>query len=234
MTLTDQSAPARPANSTRPAPQITVALPALGRPTRLKLPASAERTLANGLTVIAVRRPVVPLVELRLRLPFARAPLARAQTLAAALFTGTAERSAVELAAALQAERVAVLYRRIVLLVGAQLLSSCFGQVLAGGAQGSDVLILITSMLTLLATLAIGVLSAVAAYQLMREMGSSVPWLWAIALFVPCVNIITLLVVSARATSWCKERGIKVGLLGPTKESIERLKREASVDRVFE
>ena len=138
------------------------------------------------------------------------------------------------LAAALQAERVAVLYRRIVLLVGAQLLASCFGQALAGGAQGSDVLVLIFSMLTLLATVAIGVASAVAAYQLMRELGSPVPWLWAIALFVPCVNIITLLVVSARATSWCKERGIKVGLLGPTKESIERLKRESSVDRVFD
>jgi hypothetical protein len=138
------------------------------------------------------------------------------------------------LAAALQAERIAVLYRRIVLLVGAQLLASCFGRALAGGAQGSDVLVLILSLLTLVATLAIGVACAVAAYQLMREMGSSAPWLWAIVLFVPCVNIITLLVVSARATAWCKERGIQVGLLGPTKESIERLKREASVDRVFE
>ncbi|GGK00784.1 peptidase M16 [Pilimelia anulata] len=78
-------------------------LPALGKPAKLKLPPRAERTLANGLTVIAVRRPSVPLVELRLRLPFARAPLARAGLLASALFTGTQRRSAVELAAALQA-----------------------------------------------------------------------------------------------------------------------------------
>ncbi|GGK16984.1 peptidase M16 [Pilimelia terevasa] len=78
-------------------------LPALGRPTKLKIPATAERRLRSGLTVIAVRRPAVPLVEIRLRIPFARAPLARASVLASALFTGTSQRSAVELAAALQA-----------------------------------------------------------------------------------------------------------------------------------
>lgn len=138
------------------------------------------------------------------------------------------------LAAALQAERVAVLYRRIVLLVGAQLLASCFGQVAIGGAQGSEVLVLILSMLMVLAALAVGVLSTIAAYQLTREMGSSAPWLWAIAMFVPCISIVTLLALSQRAQAWCKPRGIKVGLLGPTRESIERLKRESSVDKVFD
>ena len=44
--------------------------PPSGRPARLSFPTQAERTLPNGLTVIAVRRPAVPLVEVRLRVPF--------------------------------------------------------------------------------------------------------------------------------------------------------------------
>ena len=47
-------------------------LPALRPNRRLKVPKQAERTLGNGLTVIAVRRSSVPLVELRLWMPFGR------------------------------------------------------------------------------------------------------------------------------------------------------------------
>lgn len=137
------------------------------------------------------------------------------------------------LTAALQAERVAILYRRIVLLIGGQLLGTVLGQALAAAA-GDTVLLALMGLLVLLGALVLGVLCAIATYQLMRELGSPVPWLWAIAIFIPCVSIIVLLVLSARAQAWCKERGIKVGLLGPTKESIERLKRESSVDRIFE
>jgi zinc protease len=78
-------------------------LPDLVPDARLKLPREAERTLASGLTVIAVRRPGVPLVELRLRVPFGRAPLARATLLSQALFTGTSAMSSIDIAAELQA-----------------------------------------------------------------------------------------------------------------------------------
>jgi zinc protease len=78
-------------------------LPQLGPNHPLNLPVTAERELANGLTVIAVRRPTVPLVEVRLRVPFARAPLAEAAVLSQTLFSGTAEMSTVDIAAALQA-----------------------------------------------------------------------------------------------------------------------------------
>jgi zinc protease len=78
-------------------------LPDLVPDARLKLPREAERTLASGLTVIAVRRPGVPLVELRLRVPFGRAPLARATLLSQALFTGTSSMSSIDIAAELQA-----------------------------------------------------------------------------------------------------------------------------------
>jgi zinc protease len=78
-------------------------LPDLEPTRKLKLPKQSERTLDSGLTVIAIRRPAVPLVELRLRVPFGRAPLPRATLLSQALFTGTSTMSSIDIAAELQA-----------------------------------------------------------------------------------------------------------------------------------
>ncbi|MFG3302494.1 M16 family metallopeptidase [Micromonospora chersina] len=77
-------------------------LPALGPNRRLKLPQQAERTLGNGLTVIAVRRTAIPLVELRLWMPFGRTHLARSGMLAQTLLSGTETHTATQLAAELQ------------------------------------------------------------------------------------------------------------------------------------
>jgi zinc protease len=77
-------------------------LPDLIPDAKLKLPREVERTLAGGLTVIAIRRPAVPLVEMRLQVPFGRAPLARAALLSQALFTGTGTMSSIQIAAELQ------------------------------------------------------------------------------------------------------------------------------------
>ena len=82
-------------------------LPALEANQALVVPPSVERTLSNGLTVIVIERRSVPLVELRLRLPFARSQLdsgyvARAALMSQTLFSGTADMSTVDIAAALQ------------------------------------------------------------------------------------------------------------------------------------
>src|SRR4029453_1953470 len=68
---------------------------------------SAGRTLANGLTVIVIERRSVPLVEVRLRLPFGKTELdpafvARSALMSQTLFSGTATRSTVDIAAELQ------------------------------------------------------------------------------------------------------------------------------------
>jgi predicted Zn-dependent peptidase len=81
---------------------VITELPPLGPNRKLKLPKQAERRLDNGLTVIAIRRSAVPLVEIRLRVPFGRAPLARAMLLANTLFAGTSTLSSVDIAAQLQ------------------------------------------------------------------------------------------------------------------------------------
>ena len=66
------------------------------------MPKQAERTLRNGLTVIAVRRPAVPLVELRLGVPFGRVHLARGAMLSQTMLSGTESMTSVQLAAELQ------------------------------------------------------------------------------------------------------------------------------------
>jgi predicted Zn-dependent peptidase len=84
-------------------------LPDLTIPRRGRRPAVAERVLSSGLRVLVVRRPSVPLVEVRLRIPFQPAPgqrgaahLTRASVLSQTLLSGTAEMSTVDIAAALQ------------------------------------------------------------------------------------------------------------------------------------
>jgi zinc protease len=80
-------------------------VPGLTKPRRAKLPTLAERTLANGLRVVAVRRGGVPMVHVRLRVPFAgrRADhLPKRLVLEATMTSGTSTHSRGELAVALQ------------------------------------------------------------------------------------------------------------------------------------
>ena len=90
---------------------MTVArpIPPLAKPRTGRLPVVTEQTISNGLRVLVVRRPGAPLVELRLRIPFARkggkgdaAALAGAQVLSDTLLTGTSSRSATQIAEQVQ------------------------------------------------------------------------------------------------------------------------------------
>ena len=80
-------------------------IPALGKPRSGKLPTVADTTLDSGLRVLAVRRPGVPLVELRLRIPFTgkgEQHVAKAQLLGETLLSGTDRRTASQIAVDLQ------------------------------------------------------------------------------------------------------------------------------------
>jgi len=116
------------------------------------------------------------------------------------------------------AETIARLYRRLVLLVGLQILLSMLRVPLALASPAMAALVI-------LALLASTIAIVVTAYQLTDQMGTGSPVLWALAMFLPCVNIISLLVLSSKAQTWCRQYDIKVGLLGPTRESIEDLRR---------
>jgi predicted Zn-dependent peptidase len=75
----------------RPLPALTEQRAATGL-------SSVDTVLSNGLRVVAVHAPTVPMVELRLRIPFASADrrhAARAEVLSATILTGTARRDRV-------------------------------------------------------------------------------------------------------------------------------------------
>ncbi len=76
--------------------------PAVGSYRPMTMPAQAEATLTNGLTVIAIRKTGVPLVEVRLWVPFATAEPAPTALLTQTLFAGTSERTAGDIAAMTQ------------------------------------------------------------------------------------------------------------------------------------
>ena len=94
----------RATNRNRTAGDQVLPVPGLATPRRPKRVRLSERTLPSGLRVVAVRRPSVPMVEVRLWVPFfstkAMHP-ARSALLAATMVTGTADRSRLELATAL-------------------------------------------------------------------------------------------------------------------------------------
>ncbi|GAY07071.1 pitrilysin family protein [Pseudonocardia sp. N23] len=75
-------------------------LPPLGETREVPLPDVVERTLPSGLRVLAAHRPGVPMVEVRMRVPFAaRTPEhpAVGELLSSTLLTGTASRDRVEI-----------------------------------------------------------------------------------------------------------------------------------------
>jgi zinc protease len=84
-------------------------IPPLGEPRPQPVPEVAETTLPTGLRVVVVPRPGVPLVELRLRVPFATATAraadahtARAAVLSGAVLLGTAHHDQTQIAQLLQ------------------------------------------------------------------------------------------------------------------------------------
>ncbi len=81
-------------------------VPPLTTPRRPRKLTSAQRSFDNGLSAVAVRKPGVPLVEVRLRVPFLSARAghpARASLLGETMTTGTPRHDRAGLAAAVQA-----------------------------------------------------------------------------------------------------------------------------------
>ncbi|MFA5891267.1 MAG: pitrilysin family protein [Actinomycetota bacterium] len=81
-------------------------MPSVGPARPIRVPTAAERKLRNGLRVLAIRRPTVPRVEIRLRMPAGLihdgGQAARAWMLPETILTGTRSRSSVDIAQELQ------------------------------------------------------------------------------------------------------------------------------------
>jgi hypothetical protein len=94
-------------------------------------------------------------------------------------------------------------YRQLVGAFGLQLVLSMF--------IWSDTL----TLLMLPAIVGTSVALAYFSYRTAESLGSQSAALWAVAMFVPCISMITLLALSSRATTACRAMGIEVGLFGP-------------------
>lgn len=101
-------------------------------------------------------------------------------------------------------QQLAINYRQLVLWFGMQLLISLVSLVFG-----------LPSMMSALAILVTIVALAFYAFRTAEALGSSTALLWGVAMLVPCVNAITLLVLSAKANEACRANGVAVGLFGP-------------------
>ena len=121
-----------------------------------------------------------------------------------------------------EVEAVARLYRRLVLLVGLQLLLSFVQIPMTMVPEAYKTYAAVAILVVVL-----GLLGAIAvtAHHLTLLLDEPWPALWAVAMFLPCINVLVLLVLSSKAQDWCRRYGIKVGFLGPTPESIEALRQ---------
>lgn len=122
-------------------------------------------------------------------------------------------------------EAGALLYRQLVCLVGVQLIYGVAAMVLSPGVVGETLAVLAGIPMALVG-LALMVAIAVTAYRLSRHIDKGVPALWAVLMFVPCLNLLGLLILSQAAQIWCARYGIQVGLLGPTRASLAWLREE--------
>lgn len=107
---------------------------------------------------------------------------------------------------------VALRYRRLVLLVGVQLLTQIPRLIVDEPPSDAQAIVALMSVVVGFIT---GIVAAVTAYQLAKSLNPKLPALWAVGMFVPLVNILVLLSISSKAQAWCKDRGIPVGFFGP-------------------
>lgn len=74
----------------------------------------------------------------------------------------------------------------------------------------------------------VGLLCVVYIFKLAKAEKSKVPLIWAILALFPLLNLISLLVLSIRATRILKDAGLKVGMMGANKEQLNSLLMEAN------
>lgn len=81
------------------------------------------------------------------------------------------------------------------------------------------------ALLVLLVLLGILVVMVVTTYKLARLLGAGLPILWAIAMFIPCLNLLMLLVLSSKAQAGTSGTESRSASLARQRESIEEVRR---------
>jgi hypothetical protein len=102
---------------------------------------------------------------------------------------------------------------------------TCFGVLLTCNIAQIAIAPIMPAISLVFTVISLGAMlfSIVAVYRLAKALGFTAI-IYAIAIIIPCINLITLLVVVSRATQRLKQGGVKVGLLGASKQTIESLR----------
>jgi hypothetical protein len=108
---------------------------------------------------------------------------------------------------------VAMFYRRLVLLIGANVLLTFTRRgMLPAVPFGGELLFGATWVIF---SAALFVLVVHTTYKLAEGIGLPVPLAWVLATMIPFVTLVVLLVISYKARTWCERHGLEMGLLGP-------------------
>ncbi len=122
--------------------------------------------------------------------------------------------------------RLAHSYRRLVLWFGAQLVISmalpAMVAIFGEPALPTLALIRLVGMIITIAALALY------AYRTAQALGEAGPVGWGALMVVPCLNALTLLLLSSKATKACRAAGIPVGFFGPRLDEADLDLRESA------
>lgn len=83
----------------------------------------------------------------------------------------------------------------------------------------------LASILVPLVYLVILISAPVLVYRMAKSLGSRFAWGYAIMLFIPLVGMISMLILNSRATARLRDSGLRVGLMGVSRESLDNLNK---------
>jgi hypothetical protein len=115
---------------------------------------------------------------------------------------------------------IALNQRRALVCLGTLIMFNVAQAVLGQTGRAGALLAIVVA----LAGLVVLIFTIIAIYRLAKSLGLTAI-LYAILLIVPCLGLLMALVAISRATQRLKEAGIKVGLLGVSKSTLEQLRQ---------
>jgi hypothetical protein len=125
---------------------------------------------------------------------------------------------------------LATTYKRMVVLVGVEWL--LFASLRQRGAPatraddpsfmlGQDAVDVVGGIGLLVAAYVLAVIG----YRLAKILCLGAPFVWAIGMFVPLINLIVLLTLSRKSQAVCRSHGVRVGLFGPNLDDVTKFEQ---------
>jgi hypothetical protein len=124
-----------------------------------------------------------------------------------------------------EAERVARLYRRFVLLIAVQWIPLFL--LVAGPPRGS--VVAGEASLVLLGAFGFAlVMTPITGYRLLKRLEVDSPGRLAGLMYWPLFSLFSLFVIAGQARQWGQRRGVAMGVAGPTRHALERLRQSGA------